>query len=156
MMSRLAFSCAAALLALAPIHALTAKTLDIYFIDVVGGQSTLLVTPERHSFLIDTGWAGNGSPGSKAGDPAQSRDANRIFAAARDAGIKQIDYLLITHFHTDHDGGAVELAQLVPIRHFIDHGTLPEEAQRDAATKDAYEGYLAIRTKGQHIEAKPG
>ena len=156
MTSRLAFSCATALLALAPIRALTAKTLDIYFIDVEGGQSTLLVTPERHSFLVDTGWAGNGAQGSKAGDPAQARDANRIVAAARDAGIKQIDYLLITHFHSDHDGGAVELAQLIPIRHFIDHGSLPAEAQKDAGQKDAFEAYLAIRTKAQHIEPKPG
>ena len=66
------------------------KTLDIYFIDVEGGQSTLLVAPNGESLLIDTGWAGNGAPGAKAGDPAQSRDANRILAAAHDAGIRQI------------------------------------------------------------------
>ncbi len=149
-------ACLIALLTLAPAQGVTAKTLDIYFIDVEGGQSTLLVTPERQSFLIDTGWAGSGMPGSKPGDPSQSRDAKRIVAAAHDAGIKQIDYLLITHFHPDHDGGVVELAQLMPIRHFIDHGTLPAEAQRDAPTKDAFESYLAIRTKAQHIEPKPG
>jgi hypothetical protein len=40
--------------------------------------------------------------------------------------------LLITHFHADHDGGVVELAQLMPIRHFIDHGGLTAAAQRDA------------------------
>ena len=28
----------------------------------------------------------------------------------------------MTHFHPDHDGGVVELAQLLPIRTFIDHG----------------------------------
>jgi competence protein ComEC len=147
---------AIALLTLAPIHGSTAATLDIYFIDVEGGQSTLLVTPKRQSLLIDTGWAGSGMPGSKPGDPSQSRDAKRIVAAAQDAGIKQIDYLLITHFHTDHDGGVVELAQLMPIRHFIDHGTLPDEAQRDAPTKEAFEAYLAIRNKAEHIEPKPG
>jgi len=148
--------CAIALLALAPARGSTATTLDIYFIDVEGGQSTLLVTPKRQSFLVDTGWAGSGIPGSKPGDPAQSRDAQRIVAAAHDAGIKQIDYLLITHFHTDHDGGVVELAQLMPIRHFIDHGSLPDEAKRDTVTKDAFESYLAIRNKAPHIEPKPG
>src|ERR1700704_4245761 len=92
-------ACLSALLAPVSAQGVTAKTFDIYFIDVEGGQSTLLVTPERQSFLIDTGWAGSGMPGSKPGDPSQSRDAKRIVAAAHDAGIKQIDYLLITHFH---------------------------------------------------------
>src|SRR5690242_15857300 len=81
----------------------SAKNLEIYFIDVEGGQSTLVVTPDRSSLLIDTGWAGDGS-GFHPGDPHRARDANRIAAAARDAGIKQIDYLLITHYHPDHDG----------------------------------------------------
>jgi len=148
-------TCVVGLLALGPTRGATTTTLDIYFIDVEGGQSTLLVTPNRQSLLIDTGWAGNGTPVSKPGDPAQARDANRIVAAARDAGIKQIDYLLITHFHTDHDGGVVELAQLLPIRHFIDHGSLPDEAKRDVPTKDAFEAYLAIRNRAEHIEPKP-
>src|SRR5215472_3781026 len=79
-------------------------SLEIYFIDVEGGQSTLVVTPGRHTLLIDTGWAGDGS-GFRVGDPHQARDANRIVAAAHDAGVDGIDYLLITHFHVDHDGG---------------------------------------------------
>ena len=132
------------------------RTLDIYFIDVEGGQSTLVVSPSHESLLVDTGFAGSGTFDSKPGNPAQSRDARRIVAAARDAGIKQIDYLLITHFHPDHDGGVVELAQLMPIRHFIDHGTLSVEAQKDAGTKAAWEAYLAIRNKAPHIEPKPG
>jgi competence protein ComEC len=132
------------------------KTLDIYFIDVEGGQSTLLVTPKGESLLIDTGWAGNGAPGAKAGEPAQSRDANRIFAAARDAGIRQIDYALITHFHGDHDGGVVELSQLLPIRHFIDHGGFAAGAQVDADSAAAYEAYRTVRDKVDHIEPRPG
>jgi len=137
-------------------HCWAAETLEIYFIDVEGGQSTLMVAPGGESLLIDTGWAGNGSPGSKPGDLSRSRDANRILAAARDAGIKQIDYALITHFHADHNGGVVELAQLMPIRHFIDHGSLPVQAQSDAETKAAYEAYLAVRNQVAHIEPKPG
>src|SRR5439155_1107215 len=88
----------AALLVLAPDPArplmVARDTLDIYFIDVEGGQSTLLVTPAGDSLLVDTGYPG-----------FDGRDPTRILAAARDAGVTRIDYLLITHFHTDHDGG---------------------------------------------------
>ena len=100
-----------------------ANTLDMYFIDVEGGQSTLIVTPAGESLLVDTGYGGS-----------DGRDARRIMAAVRDAGIKQIDYLLITHFHGDHDGGIVELSQLIPIRTFVDHDTVPEQAEAVAGT----------------------
>lgn len=146
----------AGLLMLAAASSASTTTLDIYFIDVEGGQSTLLVTPSHESLLVDTGWAGNGNPDARPGDPAQSRDARRIVAAATDAGIKQIDYLLITHFHPDHDGGVVELSKLLPIRHFIDHASLSAEAQRDAGTKAAFQAYLAIRNRAPHIVPKPG
>src|SRR5215469_155706 len=106
----------------------SARDLQIYFIDVEGGQSTLIITPDRHSLLIDAGWAGDGS-GFRPGDPHTARDANRILAAALDAGIRRIDYLLITHFHPDHDGGTKELSQLIPIQVFIDHGSPNPEAE---------------------------
>jgi competence protein ComEC len=91
MKSYSAYLSAIAFLTIVAARCAAAETLDIYFIDVEGGQSTLLVTPKGKSLLIDTGWAGDGTPGSKPGAPSQSRDANRIVAAARDAGIKQID-----------------------------------------------------------------
>jgi beta-lactamase superfamily II metal-dependent hydrolase len=135
--------------------AATRATLQIYFIDVEGGQSTLIVTPERHSLLIDTGWAGDGS-GFRPGDPHQARDANRIVAAAHDAGIEQIDYLLITHFHVDHDGGVTELAQLIPIRTFIDHSAPSPEADRAGpGTQEAYDAYLKVRRGGAHLQPGP-
>ena len=77
-----------------------AKTLDVYFIDVEGGQATLIVSPSGQSMVVDTGWAG-----------FNNRDADRIAAAAKLAGVKQVDYLVITHFHTDHVGGAGLLRQ---------------------------------------------
>ena len=73
------------------------RTLDIYFIDVEGGQATLVVTPGGQTLLIDTGFPGDGTFASLPGDPKKARDANRILAAARAAGVKRIDYLLITH-----------------------------------------------------------
>jgi competence protein ComEC len=133
------------------------RTLDIYFIDVEGGQSTLIVTPAGKSLLVDTGFAADGTFRSKAGDPRRARDAQRIVAAARDAGVTRIDTLLITHFHADHDGGVTELAQLLPIRTFVDHGgVLPEAEQRVAGTLDALAAYAAVRAKGRHLEPKPG
>ena len=147
-----------ALLALAACGArASAANLAIYFIDVEGGQSTLIVTPEGHSLLIDTGWAGDGS-GFHPGDPHQARDANRILAAARDAGLNQIDYLLITHFHIDHDGGVTELARLMPIRTFIDHGAPSDDALRNSPeTADGFAAYVKARAAAvSHLEPGPG
>ena len=133
------------------------QALEIYFIDVEGGQSTLIVTPEHQSLLIDTGFAGAGV-GFQPGEARSARDANRIAAAARDAGISRIDYLLITHFHADHDGGVTELSQLLPIRAFIDHGSPSAEAlASEEDTRNAFEAYAKVRSKAaQHLEPTPG
>ena len=88
------------------------QTLDIYVMDVEGGNATLFVPPSGESVLIDSG---NG--GRRA-----SRDADRIMAAAADAGISRIDHLITTHWHGDHFGGMAELANRIPIRHYVDHG----------------------------------
>jgi competence protein ComEC len=77
------------------------KTLDVYWIDSEGGGSTLIVTPNDESLLIDTG-----NPGG--------RDSGRIIAAAKAAGLTKIDYLALTHYHIDHFGGATEVAKEVP------------------------------------------
>jgi competence protein ComEC len=119
-----------------------AKNLEIYFIDVEGGQSTLVVSPSGDSMLIDAGWAGH-----------DHRDAQRIAAAAKAAGVKKIDYLVITHYHTDHVGGVPQLAEKLPIVNFVDHGSNNEHG------KDAeilYKAYIAQRDKGKHILVKPG
>ena len=119
-----------------------ARNLEVYFIDVEGGQSTLLVSPSGESMLIDTGWAGH-----------NHRDADRIAAAAKAAGVKKIDYLVITHYHADHVGGVPQLAEKLPILNFVDHGPNNEHG------KDAdilYNAYIDQRNKGKHILAKPG
>src|SRR6478672_10533646 len=76
------------------------KTLDIYVIDVEGGNATLFVAPSGESVLIDTGNGGQ----------AAARDAGRIMAAMKDAGVQQLDHLITTHWHGDHFGGMAELA----------------------------------------------
>src|ERR1051326_6209723 len=81
-----------------------AVTLDIYVVDVEGGNPVLSVTPAGESVLIDTGNIGNGAV----------RDAGRIAVAAKDAGLKQIDHLIFTHYHGDHLGGLAQPAQPNP------------------------------------------
>src|SRR3954469_11363168 len=93
-----------------------AKNLEVYSIDVEGGQSTLVVSPSGESMLVDTGWGG-----------FNKRDADRIAAVAKHAGVKKIDYLVITHYHSDHVGGVLQLAEKLPIRNFVDHGPSVEE-----------------------------
>jgi competence protein ComEC len=116
--------------------------LTVYFIDVEGGQSTLFVTPSGQSVLVDTGFPGfNG------------RDADRIAATAKDAGVKQIDYLLITHYHADHVGGVPALAARLPIKTFVDHG---ETVEHTPAGQKLYDDYLKEVAKGNHIVVKPG
>ena len=144
-------------LAIALSQAAGASTLDIYFIDVEGGQATLIVTPAGESLLVDAGFPGDGTFASKAGDPRQARDAQRVAAAARAAGVTRVDYLLVTHFHADHAGGVPELAQLLPIGTFIDHDTVPAVAETNVAgTLAMFEAYAAVRAKGTHLVPKPG
>jgi len=132
------------------------NTLDIYFIDVEGGQATLVVTPDGETLLIDAGFPSDGTFASVPGDPQKARDANRILAATRAAGVTRIDYLLLTHFHADHDGAVPELAQLIPIRTFVDHEAPGSQAERVAGTTAAFEAYARVRAKGGHLMPKPG
>jgi beta-lactamase superfamily II metal-dependent hydrolase len=121
------------------------KPLQIYFVDVEGGQATLFVTPGGESLLVDTGWAGN-----------DGRDANRIVAAAKKAGISKIDDLLITHYHADHVGGVPQLVARIPVGTFIDHG---ENRETDnGTTQQGYQAYQQVLATGKykHLTVKPG
>jgi beta-lactamase superfamily II metal-dependent hydrolase len=119
-----------------------AKNLEIYSIDVEGGQATLFVSPSGESMLVDTGWGG-----------FNRRDADRIVAAAKHAGVKKIDYLVITHYHSDHVGGVLQLSERMPIHNFVDHGPSVEDNQQGKVLFNTYKEY---RDKGNHIEVKPG
>jgi competence protein ComEC len=128
-----------------PQPAPTRTTLDIYVVDVEGGNATLFVAPSGESVLIDTG---NVAP------DAAVRDAERIMAAARDARLTQIDNLITTHWHGDHFGGMAELAKRIPIRNYIDHGPniQPQPAFDDFFTKT----YPSLYGQAKHTIAKPG
>src|SRR6266404_6432567 len=122
----------------------TSKTLDIYVVDVEGGNATLFVSPSGESLLIDTGNTGAAAP----------RDAGRIVAAMKDAGLQQIDHLITTHWHGDHFGGMAELASRTTIKEFIDHGGNVQPAQ--AVDDFLQKTYPQLYAKAKHTVVKPG
>jgi len=119
--------------------------LRVYFIDVEGGQSTLFVTPQHESLLVDTGWPGE-----------NGRDADRIVAAARKAGLSKIDYVLLTHYHADHAGGIPALVSRIPVGTFLDHG--PNTEFDKGITEQDYAEYKKVLATGKYkvLEPKPG
>lgn len=126
--------------------------LRVYFVDVEGGQSTLFVMPGGESLLVDTG-----SPDTKS---AAGRDASRIAALCKLAGVKKIDNLVTTHYHSDHVGGLPQLVALVPVGRFIDHGINREgvDVQGGRSTVAGYDAYQKVLADGhaEHLTVKPG
>ena len=119
-----------------------AKPLRIYSIDVEGGQATLIVSPSGQSLLVDTGWPG-----------FSDRDADRIVAATKAAGISQLDYVLITHYHRDHVGGVPQLAEKIKIGTFLDHGPNREDSD---VTREDYAAYEKAVPGHKRKTVKPG
>jgi len=117
-----------------------AKTLEIYFIDVEGGQSTLVVSPSGQSLLIDTGYSN-----------FSGRDADRILAVAKMSHVKHIDAVLITHHHADHEGGVPNLLERFTVGTFYDHGPSVE-----ASPDRTYKAYQEAMAKQNHQQIKAG
>jgi competence protein ComEC len=135
---------AAIVLCLPVVDAQTAaKPLTIYYIDTEGGHSTLYISPTGESLLEDTG-----SPGD--------RDPDRIMAAINDAGLKQIDCLVVTHYHVDHVGGVQTMASRIPIKHFIDHGPTVEPREQVPGFQAMYKALWEKAGPGAHTVVKPG
>jgi beta-lactamase superfamily II metal-dependent hydrolase len=126
--------------AAAPLWA--ARELNIYFVDVEGGQATVIVSPSGESMVVDTGWLGYGG-----------RDAQRIAAIAKHAKLKKIDYVLITHYHLDHVGGALGLTERIPVGTFLDHGPDTETGRQASQLDEDYKRALA---NSKHEVVKPG
>ena len=116
------------------------KTLDIYIADTEGGKAALFVSPTGQTVLIDSG-----NPGP--------RDGDRILAMLADAGVKQIDYVILSHYHVDHIGGIQELSKRIPIGTYVDHGPSVETREQ---VQGFQAGYEAMRGSAKHLVVKPG
>jgi beta-lactamase superfamily II metal-dependent hydrolase len=145
----LVVAAAGLLSALAGAQTSSQTTTDIYFIDTEGGQATLIISPTngilgtKETLLLD---AGNLTP--------PGRDAERIVAAMKDAGVERVDYLVVSHYHGDHVGGVAALFDKVPVRRVLDPGAfIPEQnGNREAG----YLSYLPVRQNAHVTIAKPG
>jgi beta-lactamase superfamily II metal-dependent hydrolase len=114
------------------------RNLEIYWVDVEGGAATLLISPSGESMLIDTGFEVDG------------RDAKRIYAAAQQAGLKRIDYVVISHYHADHVGGLAALSKMIPLGKFYGRGDEIEPVNQKWL--DSYRAAAA----GKRTIVKPG
>jgi beta-lactamase superfamily II metal-dependent hydrolase len=119
-----------------------ASSLETYVIDVEGGKAVLTVSPSGESLLFDAGWPGYGG-----------RDVNRIVEAAKAAGLKQIDYLVISHYDIDHLGDVPALAAAFPVKHIVDNGTLQSSGK---GVEARYKTFAAARDAMDHMSVKPG
>ena len=136
-----------------------ADTLDIYFVDPGGavGNATVIVSPSGETAMLD------------AGLPFMTRKVVEVF---KQAGAKQIDFMINTHYHSDHFGGTAPLAEVMPIVNFVDHGECVEYHRSDEWWKERrrpwfregigkqydtmYERYLTACQKGKRVTVKAG
>jgi len=147
-------------LGLSAAQAPNTKMLTVYFIDTEGAKAELIVTSSGQSMLIDAGWPGLTDEKFRI-TQLSDRDSDRILEAVKAAGIKGIDYLVVTHYDLDHVGNVPRFVaklgmQGMSVGTFVDHGPLmaPDNTRKDQIA--LYEPYAAIRDKGKHIVAKPG
>jgi competence protein ComEC len=119
------------------------RPLEIFWIDVEGGAATLIVTPSGESLLVDTG-------------QDLERDVSRVHdVAVRQAGLKQIDHFVATHWHADHYGGISKLSKRIPVKHFYDHDEIPAQLPDDPAFPQLIQLYRQV--SGERSKAlKPG
>ncbi|MDQ6707034.1 MAG: MBL fold metallo-hydrolase [Acidobacteriota bacterium] len=118
---------------------LAAKSLDIYVIDVEGGKSVLLVSPSGQSMLFDTGWPASNN---------RQASTDRIVEVVKAAGVKRIDFLVISHYDIDHIGDVPALVAKIPVGRVFDHGGSQPNAR--------FTAYAAVRDKVGHTVLKPG
>ena len=84
------------------------QDLKIYFIDVGQGDSTFIITPRKKTILIDSGGNENYDVGK-----------NTVLPYLLDRGITKLDYILISHFDTDHCKGFEYILKNIKVNNVI-------------------------------------
>lgn len=120
---------------------LRAAPLRVHFIDVGQGDAALLITPHGRTVMIDTG-------GSR--DSAFDVGLRVDLPYLRHYGVRQIDYLLLTHAHDDHAGGAAAILRQIPVEHVI----IGREDRREYAKTMKLN--LAAEPAASFVPALPG
>lgn len=124
-------------------------TADLYFIDVELGNAALVVTPNGKSILLDSG---------------PEAYADRVLAVLKEAGIKQIDYALVSHFHAEHYGALVKISQEIPILAYVDHEAGADNDGVYASAREYpgdpmvpnFDAYFMARRNHRRVDAKAG
>ena len=88
------------------------KNLRIYFIDVGQGDSTLIITPSNKKILIDGG--GSNTPSSNF-DVGESI----VLPYLLNRGVNKLDYIIISHFDSDHCGGLLYIMREIKVKNII-------------------------------------
>jgi competence protein ComEC len=142
--------------------------LQVHILDVgpINGDSILIISPTGKAVLIDAGDTGKGKV---------------VLDALKRYNVQQLDYLIATHPHPDHIGGADEVMKVTKVLNVIDNGlgpTVPEslatqnklptlpsprkpvskKQEKKATVTRFYDEYKeAVTQSGAHYEkAEPG
>ncbi len=132
------------LLLLALLTPAVAANLDLYAIDTEGGKALLIVSPSGQTLLIDAGYP-----------TPDDRDTNRIVSLAQSLGIKSFDFMMPTHYDTDHAGNISRVDARIPVKTFVDHGELYATAG-DPDRSTHFPNYVQNIKGRPRISVKPG
>ena len=107
------------------------------FIDVGQGDSTLITTPNKEYILVDTG----------------TSSSDKLMKHLEVSKVNEIDYLVLSHPHNDHIGGAVDVLEKYDVKNVI----MPDAVSGTTMFEKLYEALAAEKEAGCKIySAVPG
>ena len=92
--------------------------LEVNFIDVGQGDCAVVLTPHRKCLIFDTG--GVREKVFDIGDRV-------VVPYLKHEGVREVEYIFLTHVHEDHSGGAGAVIKQMPVREIITAGEPKEE-----------------------------
>ena len=112
--------------------------LEIHFIDVGQGDCSLILW-NGSAMLIDSG---------------ESEEAKTVLKYLKRQGVEKLDYIIVTHPHSDHMGSMSEVISAMEVGRVI----APKVSEELTPTSKTYESFLkALKSKALKLTAaKPG